>query len=291
MASLPPQRAPAIASGDLREAPSTDLRILIDPGDVSAKRVCLFVSYSPDYSLKPHVQYHLAALRASGLSIVYILIANELRDQFVATPPAVSGFIVRKNAGFDFGAWADTFRVLPGLWQAEAIVLVNDSVFGPIGDLPRLVDTIMRQPADFIGLTESVEIARHYQSYFLVLKDHALANGDARAFWSNIENYTDKRQVILNYEVMLLRKYEQLGLRCAAMLSWRHAPGEERISPVHARWRQLLQHGFPYIKVDLLRDWGTAPYLKGWRDFVTDPVLLAAIDFHLARAGSSGQQR
>jgi hypothetical protein len=53
------------------------------------------------------------------------------------------------------------------------------------------------------------------------------------------------------------------------------------------RWRELLEHGFPYIKVDLLRELRNSKHLAGWRDYVTDPVLLQAIDYHLARSAPS----
>lgn len=283
-----------------RHAASTDVRIVVDPGDMTGRRVCLFVSYSPDYALKPHVLYHLDALRKCGFDIVLLLVVDELANRPVAVPKKLlAGLVVRKNAGYDFGAWSDAFRLFPHVWRAQAVLLVNDSVFGPIGDFQSLVDIIMRQPADFIGLTESGQIARHYQSYFILLKGEALTNPMARAFWANVRNHSQKQQVIAEYEIMALRRHQEIGIKCAAMLTWCHLPGEMRFNPTHRHWRELLQHGFPYIKVDLLHHWRDTPFLKGWRDFVTDPVLLEAIDHHLAlmpppdspeSAGSHAQQ-
>lgn len=238
--------------------------------------------------MKPHVLYHLKALRAAGLEIIFVLVVDDSIDRPVPVPrELVRGFVIRKNAGFDFGAWADAFRAFPTLWQSEAVVLANDSIFGPIGDFQSLLNTILRLPADFIGLTESVQHARHYQSFFLMLKGRALTSPTAQEFWRSIENQKEKSEAVLRYELMLLRRYEQIGLRCTAMLSWRHIPGESRFNPTHSRWRELLEHGFPYIKVDLLRDWRDSPYLAGWRDYVTDPALLSAIDSYLAQVASS----
>ena len=276
----------------LLSSPSADVAIVIEPDQLVGKRVCLFVSYSPDYSVKPHVLYHLKALRAAGLEIILILVVDRAVDRPVRVPKdLLRGFMIRKNAGFDFGAWADAFRAFPTLWSAQTIVLVNDSVFGPIGDFRSLIARTLRQPADFIGLTESTQFARHYQSYFLVLKERALTNHGSKEFWLNVQNFSDKMQVIVNYEIMLLRKYQEFGLNCTAMLSWRHLPSESRFNPTHRHWRDLLEHGFPYIKVDLLRNWRDSPRLAGWRDYVTDPVLLAAIDTHLAGAPRPQNQR
>jgi lipopolysaccharide biosynthesis protein len=272
----------------LSSSPSVDLAIVIEPGQLAGKRVCLFVSYAPDYSVKPHVLYHLKALRAAGLEIILILVIDGSVDQPIQVrKDLLRGFVVRKNAGFDFGAWADAFRAFPTLWFAEAVVLVNDSVFGPIGDFRSMIARTLGQPADFIGLTESTQLAQHYQSYFLVLKGRALTSPRSQELWLDVKNFSDKKQVILYYEIMLLRKYQEFGVNCAAMLSWRHLPNESRFNPTHRHWRDLLENGFPYIKVDLLRDWRDRPPLAGWREYVTDPVLLEAIDAHLSRAAAA----
>jgi lipopolysaccharide biosynthesis protein len=264
--------------------PSTELRVVLDPGDLARRRICLFVSYSPDYSLKPHVRLHMAALKAHGFDIVYILVIDAFANRRLAVPiNFLSGMIARRNAGFDFGAWADAFRVLPTLWSAERVLLVNDSVFGPIGDFGAMVKRLLSQTADIVGLTESPEYQRHFQSFFLMLQHGALRRREARAFWEGLTNLADKLAVVQQYEVKLLQLHYQWGLAGAALFPWQAGPDPAQANPTLSQWRALLARGFPYLKVQLLRDNPAGADLTGWREVVGDPALLAAIDAEIMR--------
>lgn len=275
-----------LPSGDMFRLtkPSTDLKVVLDPGNLARRRICLFVSYSPDYSLKPHVRFHLQALKAAGFDLVYILIVDAFANRRLFAPvDFLSGMIVRRNAGFDFGAWADAFRVLPTAWNAERVVLVNDSIFGPIGDFGHFTQRLLAESADLVGLTESLEVQPHLQSYFLMLQHGGLRRREPRAFWESLENLQDKRAAVLRYETKLLGMYRQWGLRGAALFSWQPQGSGPHANPTLTQWRALLRRGFPYIKAQLLRDNPAQVDLSGWRDDVNDPVLLDAIDAQLAK--------
>jgi lipopolysaccharide biosynthesis protein len=271
---------------------STAVRVVTHPGDLSRARACLFVSYAPEYALKPHVRFHLAALRNCGFEIIYLLVVDRILDLLVEKLPDsrvcgeqgwLRGFVVRANAGYDFGAWADAFRLFPTLWDAECVLLVNDSVFGPVGELGRIVTLALASPADVVGLTESLEQQAHLQSYFLLLKGGALTNRASRAFWANIQNRPEKQHAI-HYEVSLVSAYQRFGLTAAALFPYEQGFSEKPRNPTHYQWRELLYRGLPYIKAELLRDNPLEIKIDGWRAEIGDPMLLTAIDIYLAHA-------
>jgi lipopolysaccharide biosynthesis protein len=269
---------------------STPLRVISDPGDrgdLRGERVCVFVSYAPDYQIKPHVRLHLAALKRSGFQIIHVMVVDGMTARAVpAEPELMRGLVVRENGGYDFGAWADAFRTFPALWQAAAVLLVNDSVFGPFGDFDRLMARALKTPADLVGLTESAEITPHFQSYFLLLKGNALSHPGARAFWREIVNLPSKRATILAYEVPLVERFRRLGLTCTALFPWRGPTEAPWDNPTHHHWRRLLALGFPYIKVELLRDNPARIDIRGWRRAIGDRAHLRVIEATLARAGA-----
>lgn len=193
-------------------------QIIREPGSFDGRQVCIFVSYAPDGAIKPYVRLHLAALRRWGFALLLILNVDRKPDHPIpGHADILDGLVVRHNAGFDFGAWADAFRVFPTLWSARSVALVNDSIFGPVIEADALIRRALADPSDLVGMTENPEITPHLQSYFLLLKNGALARPEARALWTRTGNPPTKQQAIRRYEVPLTAAYRQLGLTCRAL--------------------------------------------------------------------------
>jgi lipopolysaccharide biosynthesis protein len=72
--------------------------------------------------------------------------------------------LLRENSGLDFASWSAGFAKHAPMMGAR-LLLANDSVYGPIGDLRHGLERLTCRPADFYGMVESVEIAPHLQSW------------------------------------------------------------------------------------------------------------------------------
>ena len=66
---------------------------------------------------------------------------------------------------------------------------------------------------------------------------------------------------VYRYELGMVRAFERAGLRCAALF-----PCLDERNPTLTRWRGLIEDGFPYLKIALLRDNLFRVDLTGWRD-------------------------
>jgi hypothetical protein len=55
---------------------------------------------------------------------------------------------------------------------------------------------------------------------------------------------------------------------------------------MHLRWRELVRAGFPYIKVELLRDNPAGVAIDGWQEEIADGEQRAAIAAWLALANA-----
>ncbi len=82
--------------------------------------------------------------------------------------------MVRRNRGHDFGAWKDGIAVLGDPRGLDALLLANDSVYGPIYPLADVLQRLRFDAADVWGITDNWDIRYHLQSYFLLFSPAAL---------------------------------------------------------------------------------------------------------------------
>ncbi|MDE2516493.1 MAG: hypothetical protein KGL12_10745 [Rhodospirillales bacterium] len=260
-------------------------------------RIALFCHFDAAGALDPAVPIYLAALAEAGFTPIVISNAGYL------TPAAEAGLrgaaravLLRANRGHDFGAWAEAMRrlALPRP-ETEAILLVNDSVLGPIGPLGPVLARLDPATADLWGLTDCAQLGWHLQSYFLLAGRRALASPEWARFWAGLRPVPSKRWTIWQGEVAFSRRMQRAGLRLAALWPTQgdaaHPP-----NPTTDCWEALLRAGFPFLKKEVLRDDpGRTGAAASWRQAVAargpvDPAVLAAMAAELrAKSPASGE--
>ncbi len=225
--------------------------------------LALFVTHSRTGALKPHVTPYLQALQAEGVATLLIVVADRPVSLHVETLEAVAGAIVRRNSGYDFGAWSHALRIYPQVYGAAAVYLINDSMFGPstAAAFAQMMKRIRRIDADLIGLTENLEYCWHLQSYFLVLRPRLLASEALRAFLDGVAPLDDKDDLIRAYELRMAALMQEAGFRVEAVFSCA-AAGNSTLKA----WRTLLKRGFPFVKVHLVAEMYPHIDTQGWRD-------------------------
>jgi lipopolysaccharide biosynthesis protein len=242
--------------------------------DTPPKRVCLFAHYNPRHRIRPHILHYLKALRASGFDVVVACSGHRLppnadREAVYETGAAL---IFRNNLGFDFGAWRDLIR--EGYADgAEAVLLANDSVFGPFADLAPIISRMSAK--DAWGMVESLQSGWHLQSWFLHFSSMAFtAPAIRRVFDQPFEEMT-KQEVIHRGELALGAAMRKDGLRCGAVVRQTKGTWMARLrptNPMHIDWRHLLvSRQLPFIKADLLRDnLMKIPWISQWPEVLHD---------------------
>jgi len=244
----------------------------VDPRE---KKMALLCVYAPTGLMGPSTVVYLNALTLSGYAVVVCAaVEDELRLDEAHLDNA-QAIVVRKNAGYDFAAWAATLTALPQLWNAQAMLFTNDSVWGPIKSFPAVMERIEHSSADFVALTDSYQIKYHTQSYFFVLKGRALTHPSVQVFWSTMLAYQRKDHVILHGELALYELIDSLDdvtvevLFPATQLFAKNDPLELfRVNPTHHAWRILIEQGFPFMKAELLLK---NPYqldISAWSDLI-----------------------
>jgi O-antigen biosynthesis protein len=266
---------------------AVDYRIVKKPQVIAARQNVIFVTYLPDGAVTAHTTAYLRALKSTGFSIVLIAAVPDLDDDIVGLDcDGLDGIVIRCNHGYDFSAWAHILRIWPDLWESTLLVFANDSVYGPLRPelLQAIVATVRATPADFVGLTDSCERDRwHIQSYFFALKPGALASPACRSFWDGVQSFAAKRAVIDVYEVVWAQTLKDAGLNGHVVFPSSEAILRAQRNPTLVAWKDLLREGFPFIKIELLRDRIPGTDCRGWERIVNDAGFdISLITRHLA---------
>lgn len=268
---------------------STPYMPLCWPETFEDAHVCFFAIYAPEGEISRSTQQYLQTLADHGIIIIACVVVKRLDMPIEqSTLDMAKGIFIRENFGMDFAIWAKALNHDSKVWSARSITFTNDSVFV----LPDLVSDMLTRvensPADVVFLTESRQIQCHGQSYYFTFKNKALVNASLRNFWENMEPQAEKRAVIELYETRILQ-LSQHAWGCEVeklypleQLFQDNLCEDFNINITHTYWLYLVWLGFPFVKVELLRDNPTGARIFGWqRIFETYGADVAAAKAHL----------
>jgi hypothetical protein len=261
--------------------------IRIEPGArpaTDATQIALYVHYSASGHVSEMVRCQLALLGQFGLAIVFISMASEIpEDDWQAVRQLCALVVQRLNFGRDFGAWHDLMPEVARRWpNCDELMLVNDSVLGPIHALQPVVDTMRSGGEGLFGLTESLQGGPHLQSYMLMARGRSAVT-DLMRFMTAIHVSDSKWLLIQVGEVRLARWMRKRRHRVAAVFGYGRLvqaavadPVElKRLEASHSRLKGLTS--LPDDKAaELLHQWPLNPTHHMWHLLATrfgDPFL------------------
>jgi hypothetical protein len=226
--------------------------------------ICFFVTHASTAALKANVVHHVEQLLMQNILVVLIVntdlpFESVLIDEKFAAK--LSGIFIRENLGFDFAAWAHAHALCPPTPQWTRLFLVNDSMIGPLNtdDFSRTIARLRASSADVIGLVQNTTPLLHLQSFFLAFTQTALMHPIFKNWMTNVRCLKEKIHVIDVYETRLTQMMADAGLRTEAMFA-SLGGGDATI----ARWENLLDAGFPYVKASVAKAFPDHPKLVSW---------------------------
>lgn len=298
----------------------------LEPGQdaaADARAVAVFVQFSPDGAISAMVRRQVETYRALGFAVVLVSNSPDFPEPAWQAAREVASLVVhRRNGGLDFGAWKDLVPVALARWPAaEELLIVNDSVIGPIRPLAPVVDAMRAAGPGVFGLLESVQGGPHLQSWFILVRGQA-AIADAARFLARLRLSRSKWKIIQRGELRLGRAMQAAGHRVAAWHGYqdlvrtaladplereylaRALPAwfagidpahqeailtERPLNPAHHLWRVLSgPAGCPFIKTELVRrNPGKLPEVENWPALVPpdSPCPVPMMQAHLAALG------
>lgn len=271
----------------------------------------VFAHFDSKGEVHEYVFHAVEQLKQAGFSVHFVSSAPRLSGPAIARLVRSCAKVHRrKNVGHDFGAYKDGILSLD---RPTTLILLNDSVYGPLVPISELVAKASPEEADVWGACDSWDIRYHLQSFFLVFHKRALMSDAFAQFWEELPYVSYREWVIHRGEVGLTQKLLASGLTCRALfpyeciiekfkkrtislikegaLSRIHGAFVARVldaiegggplNPTHYFWDLLITDmGFPFVKRDLLqRNPIAVPGLTAWREIVTakgyDPQIIA----------------
>lgn len=262
----------------------------LDPNPASA-RAAVYVHYDKDGVVHDYVVHQLRELSASGFRTTFISNAPVLpqagRDRVA---PFCREVIWRHNVGYDFGAYKDGLAAIGAVAGLDALLLMNDSVYGPFWSLKETLASVDETRCDVWGIADSWQRRPHVQSFFLLFLAKALQSEAFDDFWSELDYIDHKQWVIRNAEVRLSRVLAAAGLRQAVLAPYgsvhdrakariltarpedysarirRLVLNDQALNPMQYFWDILItDYRCPFIKKDLLsRNLADVPHTDTW---------------------------
>jgi hypothetical protein len=282
------------------------------------RQVALYAHYCASGRVSAMVLRQLDAYAAAGFAVVFVTASPGIPEADWAAVARVTALAVhRRNRGLDFGAWHDVAGMLAERWpDADELLLVNDSVLGPIRPLEPIFAILRAGGEGLFGLTDSCQGGAHLQSYFLLGRGRAAVT-EMLAFLHAAPISTSKWMMVQRCEMGLSRHMLARGHRVAALYGYNRliaainahpveglahlvperaghaarAPElpDRPLNPVHHLWRPLVSLlGFPFLKIELVRrNPGRLPHIGSWTTLVgpDSPCPAAMLATHLAEIG------
>ena len=225
------------------------------PGD----RVAVVAHWAPEARVGRSAAALTEALTVHGYNVLFVSAApgNTPLAWTDGRPRSIT-ILRRSNIGYDFGSWATALDRYPTIAASEQVLLINDSLAGPFGPIGHLLQQFDQSAADVWGMTDTTQFSHHLQSYCLGFKGGCLREPPLARFWHDIGAEASRDDVIWRNEIGLAQLLaRERFVMDAAIPHWRVVADGQ--NPTIIGWRRLLDHGFPFVKRQLLRHPELAP--------------------------------
>ncbi|WP_294537111.1 rhamnan synthesis F family protein [uncultured Rhodoblastus sp.] len=178
----------------------------------SGKNIAIYVHYSSSRFISKMVKKQVETYASLGFEIVFVSVSREiLHSELIRMCSICRTVCVRRNVGHDFGAWRDVLASdIIKLDDVEELLLVNDSILGPIRPIEPLFE-IMRRREGLWGLTNSRDYVSHLQSYFLLARGREAVEAVGK-FMQKVTIFTQKDKVIWYGELQLTQSIASKGV-------------------------------------------------------------------------------
>jgi len=190
-------------------------------------RVAIYVYYDKDGIVDSYIPYMLQALKEVCNKVVIVCNGNVNDDGKKQFEEITEDIIVRENEGFDAWAYKTGMEYIgwDNLKEYDEVVLLNDTVFGPIYPFVDMFDEMGKRNLDFWGITKHGEIANHegltkggvfpehIQTFFLAISKNMLGSHEFINYWKNLRKFKSWNETVSFFESQFTKHFADSGFK------------------------------------------------------------------------------
>ena len=176
----------------------------------------IFAFYDRDGIIDFHV---LDSLQKYCNSFKIIFVSNViLSEKEKKKINFVRHIIEKEHNEKDFGSWKIGINFIKNK-KINTLLLVNDSVIGPLKEFSEILSVMKKKECDFWGITAAGEgDTFHLQSYFLFFKKNVIRSKCFKNFFQNVKKVSSKSELVKLYEIGLTQQLINNGFKCSSFL-------------------------------------------------------------------------
>ena len=186
------------------------------------KRLCIYLTYDKQKIIDKYIGYMLRELKTCVDYLVVVCNEEEILSGLNILKEFADEIFYRFNIGFDAGGFKDALCEYIGwdkVLQYDELVLVNDSIYGPLRSMKSVFSEMEQRLVDFWGLAIHGEgrnyfvgnVHEHIQSYFLVIGSRMLHSPEFMNYWIHLPYFKTFKETIAQYEIGFTRYFSNLG--------------------------------------------------------------------------------
>ena len=191
---------------------------------MSKNRAAIYVFYDKDGIVDSYVIHMLQELSFVCGKIVVVCNCQVNEKGKEALSSITEDIVIRENEGFD--AWAYkagiTYIGWDNLGSYDELVLLNDSVFGPIYPFDDMFEAMEPKNLDFWGITKHGQLfdslkkkkqiyPEHIQSYFYTITKKMFLNPEFKKYWNNLRMPRSWKETVSLFEARFTEHFAGLG--------------------------------------------------------------------------------
>ena len=235
------------------------------------EKVALFSHFDQDNIIDNYVLHYLKELKTNGWCLIFVTSCPSLsKIEISKIESFVSKVLVSDGEGRDWGNYGLGLSYAFKHSAPKQVLFLNDSLYGPVSPIKKLLERAEKSSADLIGITESPQHRYHLQSYFIYCKPSLTSHPAFLAYWESFIPQPNKNLIIEKNELAFTEYFSNLGFKPYALISYKllfelalkgsYSATDMlqkgiHVNPTHYFGDLLLtRFDFPFVKIELLRD-------------------------------------
>ena len=218
------------------------------------RRVGIFVFYDKDGIVDEYIPYLLDDLIKNFQEFLIVCNGSVNEEGKKIFQKYTSHILIRKNVGFDIWGYKAGIEYFGWnkLEEFDELVLMNDTVMGPIYPFAEMFSEMETRSLDFWGITRHYKVnenpynckygylPEHIQSYFIAVRNKMLMSDPFIDYWSKLPTLETYEQAVGMHEAVFTKYFSDLGYKWDTYVDTNDMK-ERHCQPLMAFPRELIE--------------------------------------------------